>query len=101
MDFINFYFEQNNRYHYNQFIQLNYKTNLNMIKRMSALEGGQGGTGTGTNGTNAATGANIPGVNFITNGTGQVQITGALANRKVKDLFKSINFYRYLFNYFH
>lgn len=93
VDFINFYFEQNNRYHYNQFIQLNYKTNLNMIKRMSALEGGQGGTGTGTNGTNAATGANIPGANFITNGTGQVQITGALANRKVKDLFKSINFY--------
>lgn len=96
VDFINFYFEQNNRYHYNQFIQLNYKTNLNMIRRMAALEAcGPGGTASATTGANVANGGNIPGANFIQSGVGgQMQITGALANIKAKDLFKSINFYR-------
>lgn len=66
-----------------------------MIRRMAALEGGPGGTASAPSGANVSNGGNIPGANFIPSGVGgQVQITGALANIKVKDLFKSINFYR-------
>ena len=113
LDFINYYFEQHSRFHYNQFIQLNYKANLNMIRRQMALEGistGQSGgsgsqnrdggnIGSGTGGIQAGnvgggTGANGPVAGVIAGiGSAGGSVFSKSLNRSFQDMFESINYH--------
>ena len=111
VEFINYYFEQHNRFHYNQFIQLNYKANLNMIRHQLALEGGTAsggptGPGNGPGGPGGPPvvgpggvgnlGANMGGIGGPLGGIGgSLTSNGTLSNRKMKDFFQSIYYYRY------